>query len=55
MPQFWSLVSAALPVRIEPAWSFDETVVGRVIDVPVPERRVELAPPVPPPKLGPVG
>jgi hypothetical protein len=55
LPQFWSLVSAALPVRIEPAWSFDERVVGRVIDVPVPQRRVELAPPVPPPKLGPVG
>ena len=31
LPQFWSLIPAALPVRIETAWSFDEKVVGRVI------------------------
>jgi hypothetical protein len=54
LPQFWSLVSAALPVRIEPSWSFDAKVVGRVIDAPVPQRHVELSPPVPPPKLSPV-
>lgn len=55
LPQFWMLVSAALPVRIETAWSFDAKVVGRVIDAPVPERCIELSPPVPPPKLGSVG
>jgi len=52
LPNFWSLVGVGLPVRIEMAWSFDQRVVGNVIDVPVLKRCVELAPPVPPPKLG---
>lgn len=51
LPQFWGLVSIGLPVRIMPAWSFDATIVGRVIEAPVLERPVELSPPVPPPKL----
>ena len=54
MPQFWSLLGAGLPVRIETAWSFDQKIVGRVIDAPVLKCRVELSPPVPPPKLGPL-
>jgi hypothetical protein len=55
LPQFWSLIPAALPVRIETAWSFDETVIGRVVDAPVLERCVELSPPTPPPKLDSIG
>jgi hypothetical protein len=51
LPQFWSLFGLALPVRIETAWSFDETVVGRVVEAPVRECLIELPPPVPPPKL----
>jgi hypothetical protein len=51
LPQFWSLFGLALPVRIETAWSFDETVVGRVVEAPVRDCLVELPPPVPPPKL----
>jgi hypothetical protein len=51
LPQFWSLFGLALPVQIEAGWSFDEAVVGRVIEPPVLECLVELAPPVPPPKL----
>jgi hypothetical protein len=51
LPQFWSLFGLALPVRIETDWSFDETVVGRVIEAPVLETTAELSPPVPPPKL----
>ena len=51
LPQVWSFVAVGLPVRIGPAWSFDQTVVGRVIDAPVLRRGVELSPPVPPPKL----
>jgi len=54
LPQFWSLLGQALPVRIETAWSFDKKIVGRVIEAPVLKWRVELSPPVPPPKLGPV-
>jgi hypothetical protein len=55
LPQFWSVLSAALPVRLQTAWSFDEQVVGRVIDAPVLKRCVELSPPVPPPKLDSIG
>jgi len=54
LPQFWSILSVGLPVRIETAWSFDQKIVGRVIDAPVLKRRIELSPPVPPPKLGPL-
>jgi hypothetical protein len=53
LPQFWSLTSLALPVRIEAGWSFDTKVVGRVVEAPVLPLRVELSPPVPPPKLDP--
>jgi hypothetical protein len=55
LPQFWSVLSTGLPVRLQMAWSFDEQVVGRVIDAPVLERCVELSPPVPPPKLDWIG
>jgi hypothetical protein len=55
LPQFWSVLSAALPVRLQTAWSFDEQVVGSVIDAPMLKRCVELSPPVPPPKLNSIG
>jgi hypothetical protein len=55
LPQFWTLLTVGLPVRIETAWSFDQKIVGNVIDAPVLKWRVELSPPVPPPKLGLVG
>ncbi len=51
LPQFWSLFGLALPVRIEAGWSFDEQIVGRVMDALVLETSAELSPPVPPPKL----
>ena len=55
LPQLWSLLTVGLPVRIETAWSFDQKIVGNVIDAPVLKWCVDLSPPVPPPKLGPVG
>jgi hypothetical protein len=55
LPQFWSLLGQALPVRIETAWSFDKKIVGRVFEAPVLKWRVERSAPVPPPKLGPLG
>jgi hypothetical protein len=51
MAQVWSLFGPALPVRLETAWSFDQKVVGRVIEAPVLDTSVPLPPPVPPPKL----
>jgi hypothetical protein len=50
----WSVFAAALPAPISPAWSFDETIVGRVVDRSVLEPVMDLAPPVPPPKLRPL-
>jgi hypothetical protein len=52
LPQFWSLLGQALPVRTDTTWSFDKTIVGRVFEAPVLKWRVDLSPPVPPPKLG---
>jgi hypothetical protein len=55
LPQYWVLFSAALPVRLQTAWSFDDKVVGCVIDAPLLKRCVDLSPPVPPPKLDSIG
>jgi hypothetical protein len=51
LPLVWTVLSAALPVRISPTWSFDFRVVGIVIELPSSTPAVELSPPVPPPKL----
>jgi hypothetical protein len=52
LPIVWSVLSAALPVRIRPMWSFDARIIGSVVELTTSAPAVDLAPPVPPPKLG---
>jgi hypothetical protein len=51
LPFVWSVLSSALPVRIDTFWSFDTRLVGHVVEPASSVTAVDLTPPVPPPKL----